>query len=170
MHCHNNNNNTMILVDGGKAKRQPVNDLDIVKAVTKIIGNEESKGQIYELGGSQVYTLKELFEFVGNNFSQRPFYINYSYDEFMRLYLAPNMNWEKAAHWLLIRPDYLTKQRIDNILTAKEGVKTFKDLDILPLATHHYLSDITNWLLQKVSIENETRRDWAEIDADDEGH
>lgn len=84
-----------MLIDGGKAKRQPVVDNDIVLAVNRIMQMEESKGQIYELGGSHVYTFKELMEFIGNNLNRRPFYIDYSYEDFMKLYLSPNSNWEK---------------------------------------------------------------------------
>lgn len=159
----------MMFIDGGKAKRQPVIEYDIVNAVRKIIVDEDTKGQIFELGGSQVYTIKELTEFFSNNLNLRPFYIDYSYDELMRTYLSPNSNWEKAAHWLIIRPDYLTRLRSDNILTKKEGVKTFEDLGIIPLATHHYISEICNWLIEKKAIENRSQFGWAQIDADDEG-
>lgn len=159
----------MMFIDGGKAKRQPVVEYDLVKAIEKIASTEESKGQIYELGGSSVYTIKELTEFFANNLNLRPFYVDYTYDELMRLYLSPNSNWEKAAHWMIVRPDYLTRLRSDNVLTKKEGVKTFEDLGIIPLATHHYISEICNWLIEKKAVERQHRYGWAEIDADDEG-
>ena len=160
----------MILIDGGKAKRQPVTKFDIVKGVEKIIADDMTKGQIYEMGGGSVYTLKELYEFMGNNLNYRPFYNDYSYDDLMRMYLGPNSNWEKSAHYFIIRPDCLTTQRMDNIIKPKEGIKTFDDLDILPGSIHHYIADICNWLLQKQATTNLATRDWAEIDADDEGH
>lgn len=170
MHCHKHNNNTIMLIDGGKAKRQPVIEFDVVSAIQKIIERDESKGEIYELGGSQVYTIKELMEFLGNNLNQRPFYINFTYDDFMRMYLSPNTNWEKAAHWYFIRPDYLCRQRFDNIIKPNKGVKTFDDLDIQPLSIHHYIQDVSNWMLEKASIEQFGRQSYEEINADDEGH
>lgn len=157
----------MILVDGGKALRQPVVDLDIATAIERILQTPESKGQIYELGGPSQYTLKELFEFMGNNLNHRPYFIDYSYDELMRMYLSPNTNWEKAAHYLIIRPDYLTRARQDNIITDKEGIKTFKDLDIMPLSTHHHIRTTCNYLLEKLNLQNITAKGWDEIDADD---
>ena len=160
----------MILIDQGKAQRQPVIEFDIVQAVQNILASQESIGQIYELGGSQVYTIKELLEFLGNNLQQRPFYIDFKYDDLMRMYLSPNTNWEKAAHWLLLRPEYLSRQRVDNIVIKKEGIKTFADLGITPLATHHYISDVANFMLQKLAIESIHRRSHEELDADDEGH
>lgn len=170
LHCLKDNANCMLLIDGGKAKRQPFPVADLYTAILKIIQTEESKGQIYELGGSQTYTLKELFEFMGNNLNQRPFYVDYSFDEFMRLYLAPNFSWEKAAHWLIARPDYLVKQRFDNIITKKKGVKTFHDLGITPSAAHSNLTFMTSWLLEKINLEQENKMSYEEINADDDGH
>lgn len=160
----------MILVDGGKVKKQPVMDTDIVHAINRILTTEESKGQIYELGGGQVYTLKELLEFLGNNLQQRPFYIDYTYDELMRTALSPNSNFEKGAAWLLIRPDYINKQRIDNVITPKKGVKTFEDLDIMPVTAHQYIRMISNWLNEKIALETMHSRGLDEIEADHEGH
>lgn len=158
------------MIDGGLAKRQPIVEYDINQAILNILQTQDSIGQTYELGGSQVYTLKELFEFLANNLRFRVTYSNYTYDDFMRLYLSPNSNWEKAANWMIARPDYLSLQRVDNIITEKSGIKTMKDLHITPLATHHYISDIANWMEEKAAPENMERLSFEEIDADDEGH
>lgn len=160
----------MMLIDGGKALRQPICETDINQAIMNILDTQDSIGQTYELGGSQVYSLKELFEYFANNLKHRFTFIDFSYDDFMRMYLSPNTNWEKAAHWLLIRPDYLTMQRVDNIITKKKGIKTIEDLNILPLATHHYLADVSNWLLEKAAPETMSRLSLEEMEADDEGH
>ena len=88
----------------------------------------------------------------------------------MRLYYSPNVNWEKAAHWLIIRPDYLATCRVDNIIQKKEGIKTIEDLHITPLATHHYISDVTNWFADKKAAENNSVRSLEEQNADDDGH
>ena len=158
------------MIDGGNVKRQPIVEYDINQAILNILQTQESIGQTYELGGSQVYTLKELFEYLANNLRFRVTYSNYTYDDFMRLYLSPNSNWEKAANWMIARPDYLSRQRVDNIITKKEGIKTMEDLHIIPLATHHYISDIANWMEEKAAPERMDRMSFEEMDADDEGH
>jgi hypothetical protein len=170
MHCAHGNEKHILLIDNGKAKRQPIVEYDINQAVVNILQTQESIGQTYELGGSQVYTLKELFEFMANNMFWRVTYSNFKYDDFMRMYLSPNNNWEKAANWMIARPDYLTMQRIDNVITKKDGIKTMDDLHIIPLATHHYISDIANFMAEKSAPENPQRLSIEEQDADDEGH
>jgi len=169
-HCYHSNNNHMMLIDGGRVKKQPVAVNDIYQAVERIIHLEESKGQIYELGGSQVYSLKELLEFYANNVNHRPFFLDMSYDDFMRMYLSPNSNFEKAIHWLLARPDFITRQRIDNVITPKKGIKTFADLEILPIAASQYVGDDANYAYEKVYTTESNYRDVEEIDADDDGH
>lgn len=94
MHCHHHNDNTILMIDRGRAKRQPCIDNDIALAIINILKLDESRGQTYELGGPHVYSLKELFEFLANNLNQRHVYVNYTYDDFMRMNLSPNSNWE----------------------------------------------------------------------------
>lgn len=81
-------------MDNGKCKRQPVVDLDVIQSVFNVLQMEETRGHIYELGGSQIYTMKELLEFFANVLSHRPRFIDYSYEDFMKLYLSPNWNFE----------------------------------------------------------------------------
>ena len=164
------NESHMLLIDEGKAKRQPIVEFDINKAIFNILTMPETIGETYELGGPQVYTHKELFEFIGNNLGLRMTYSNFTYEEFMRLYYSPNINWEKAAHWAIVRPDYLASCRVDNIIKKREGVKTIEDLHILPLATHHYIADVANWFTDKKASENESVRSLEEQNADDDGH
>ena len=84
----------MLLVDEGKNLIQPVLDNDICQAIINILQLSESKGETYELGGSHQYTFKEMLEYVANSLLHRPKYINYSYNDFMKLYLSPNYNFE----------------------------------------------------------------------------
>ena len=48
------------LVDGGKAKFQPVHVDDLVEAVACALVKKEARGQTYEIGGPQIYTFEEL--------------------------------------------------------------------------------------------------------------
>jgi hypothetical protein len=154
----------------GRNYRQPIIDFDIVQAIHNIIGLNETKGQIFELGGPHKYTIKELMEYLSNTLVHRPRYINYSYEDFMRLHLSPNMNFEKAIHWLFARPDYSAEQSIDIVVNKREGIKTIEDLYIAPLAAHHYLNDISNFLPERLNVEMQEYRDYDEYDADDDGH
>jgi nucleoside-diphosphate-sugar epimerase len=86
-----------MLNDGG-VKRQPVLDIDVCLGVHNALQMEESKGQIYELGGPQVYEIKELMEYLSNVLNHRPKYIKFSYDDFMKLYHSPNSNFEVSSY------------------------------------------------------------------------
>src|SRR6266852_589250 len=51
------------LVGGGHTRFQPVFAGDVAEAITKAVGGETKPGAIYELGGPDVFTFKELMEF-----------------------------------------------------------------------------------------------------------
>lgn len=153
LHCWNNNNGTVMLLDEGKAKRAPVTDHDVCLAVLNALSLESSKGQIYELGATNSYTLKELYEYFGNAMSHRPKYISHSFEDFMKLHLGPNSNFEKSINWLVARPDYLSELRYDIVAKKRDGVKTFEDLFITPVAPHHFILDLSNWMLEKMVVD-----------------
>lgn len=167
-HCWNSNNGTVFLVDEGKALRQPIIDHDVAIAIMNIISLEESRGQIYELGGSHAYSLKELLEYLSNALNHRPKYISYSYEDFMKLYIGPNFNFEKALHYLAARPDFSAEMRIDITVNNKDGVKTMEDLHLKPVSMHQILYDVGQWGLYRLTTERNIMRDWDEYDADDE--
>jgi len=50
------------LIGGGLTRFQPVYVGDVAEAALAALERPESPGQIYELGGPQIFTLKELFE------------------------------------------------------------------------------------------------------------
>ena len=94
MHSWATNNGHILMVEGGNCMRQPVLDYDVCLAVHNMLQLEESKGQIYELGGPHSYRLKELFEYIANILNHRPKYINLSYDECMKIVYGPNSYFE----------------------------------------------------------------------------
>src|SRR5215475_6900880 len=51
------------LVGGGHTRFQPVFAGDVAEAITKAVGGETKPGSIYEIGGPEVFTFKELMEF-----------------------------------------------------------------------------------------------------------
>lgn len=52
------------LIGGGRTRFQPVYVGDVAKAVVACLKNPESQGQIYELGGPQIYSFKEIIEYI----------------------------------------------------------------------------------------------------------
>ena len=52
------------LIDGGDARIQPVFVGDVATAIVKAVEGETRPGMTYELGGPEVWTLRELIEFV----------------------------------------------------------------------------------------------------------
>jgi uncharacterized protein YbjT (DUF2867 family) len=60
------------LIGGGRTRFQPVYVEDAVAGIAAILSDPASRGQTYEFGGPQVYTFKELMEFVCATVSVRP--------------------------------------------------------------------------------------------------
>lgn len=52
------------LIGGGQTRFQPVYVDDVAEAVLASLESDEAKGQVYELGGPQIYTFKELMAFI----------------------------------------------------------------------------------------------------------
>jgi uncharacterized protein YbjT (DUF2867 family) len=52
------------LVGGGHTRFQPVFAGDVAEAIAKAVAGEAKAGAIYELGGPEVFTFKQLMEFV----------------------------------------------------------------------------------------------------------
>lgn len=52
------------LIGGGKTKFQPVYVGDITEAVLAALTKPESKGKTYQLGGTRIYTFKEILQFI----------------------------------------------------------------------------------------------------------
>jgi uncharacterized protein YbjT (DUF2867 family) len=59
------------LIGGGQTRFQPVYVEDVVAGFAATLANPASRGQTYEFGGPQVYTFKELIEFVCATISVR---------------------------------------------------------------------------------------------------
>lgn len=52
------------LIAGGKTLFQPVYVADVAKAIEVCLNKDESKGQIYELGGVRNYSFKQILEYI----------------------------------------------------------------------------------------------------------
>lgn len=60
------------LINGGRTRFQPVYVGDIAEAVVHVLDRSESAGKIYELGGPNVLSFKQLLEYVRQWTGRRP--------------------------------------------------------------------------------------------------
>lgn len=67
------------LIGGGQTKFQPVFVDDIAKAVRIILEQQESAGKTYELGGPNVYSFRQLLDFVMNQTGHKRAYLSLPY-------------------------------------------------------------------------------------------
>lgn len=113
------------LIGGGKTKFQPVYVGDVADAALKAATNPACEGQIYELGGPETLTFREIYERL---FAQTG-----------RKRLLVSLPWGMAklqgcVMSLLPKPpltaDQVDSLRTDNIVSA--GAKTLADLGIAP--------------------------------------
>ncbi len=101
------------LVGGGHTRFQPVFGGDVGEAVAKAVGNETTPGTIYELGGPEVYTFKELMEFVLATIARRrlllpvPFWAAKFMGQFLKYLPVPPLT-----------PDQVELLKQDNVVSA----------------------------------------------------
>lgn len=115
------------LIGGGNTRFQPVYVCDVADAVSVVLSDPQSAGRVYELGGPQIYTFRQLLELLLSVIDRN------------RL-LVPVPFWAamlKALFLELLPVPPLTRDQVrllrrDNIVT--QGVAGFADLGIVPTA------------------------------------
>jgi uncharacterized protein YbjT (DUF2867 family) len=119
------------LIGGGETKFQPVFVGDVAQAILKATGGAAKRGTIYELGGPEVRSFRQLMEYV------------LAVTERKRLLLPIPFGLAKLqAHLLnllptpLLTPDQVESLRTDNIVSdaATAQGRTIGDLGIAPAA------------------------------------
>jgi NADH dehydrogenase len=117
------------LVGGGRTRFQPVFAGDVAQAIAKAVDGETKPGTIYELGGPEVRTFRELMEFVLATVERR------------RLLLPVPFSVMKLQAALLqflpsppITPDQVEMLRHDNVVSAAAYAqgRTLEGLGIVP--------------------------------------
>lgn len=114
------------MVGAGETKMQPIYVGDIADAITICVNREKSKGKIYEFGGPQVYTLKELMKKV-LQFCHR-------YRMVLPLPISSAKLIAKLTFWMSEPPiteDQIKLLAYDNIVTAPPE-RQIQALDIMP--------------------------------------
>lgn len=116
------------LFGGGKTKFQPVFAGDVVKAILACLNISSGKQKIYELGGPEVFTFKELIQKVADCINRKATFIDLPYS-------VANM---LAAPLSLLPTPLLTRDQVrmmrsDSICSSKDAsVASFKELGIVP--------------------------------------
>lgn len=115
------------LIGGGHTKFQPVFVGDIADAVMAVLKNEATRGKIYELGGPQTLSFKELYRHMFAVTHQPrlllpvPFCVAKMQGAVLSLLPSPPLT-----------ADQVESLKSDNVVQA--GALTFKDLGIVPTA------------------------------------
>jgi uncharacterized protein YbjT (DUF2867 family) len=117
------------LIGGGHTRFQPVFAGDVAEAVVRAVAGDAKPGTVYELGGPEVFTFKELMEFVLATIERRrllvplPFGLARLQAAFLALMPKP-----------LLTPDQVELLRYDNVVSDAANIegRTLQGLGIAP--------------------------------------
>ena len=118
------------LIGGGETRFQPVYVGDVAKAVTAALQDGQAAGRIFELGGPEVLTFKQVLERVLDYTGRRrllvpvPFWLAKLKATFLQLLPSP-----------LLTVDQVKLLESDNVVSvgARTGRHTLKDLGVEPV-------------------------------------
>jgi uncharacterized protein YbjT (DUF2867 family) len=119
------------LIGGGHTKFQPVFAGDVATAFAAAVGGETRPGTIYELGGPETFTMREIMVYVLKTIERRrllvPLPFGLAKIEAMVLQFLPGA---------LLTPDQVELLRTDSIVseTAADERRTFAGLGITPVS------------------------------------
>ncbi len=111
------------LIGGGKTKFSPIYVDDVAKAIVKVLKLNDSKNKIYELGGPENYSFKEMMNILLENIKKKRFLmpIPFSVAKFQSYFLQMMPN-------PLLTPDQVEMLKYNSIVTGKHS--TLEDLGI----------------------------------------
>jgi len=117
------------LVGGGHTRMQPVFVGDVAEAIAKAVDGDTKPGAIYELGGPDVRTFKELMEFMLATIERRRLLIPVPF-ALMKLQAAFLQFLPKPP----ITPDQVELLKRDNVVSddARRDGRTLEGLGIVP--------------------------------------
>lgn len=119
--------NILPLIGGGKTLFQPVYVMDVARAAASALEQDSATRKIYELGGPQVYSFKELLRFIARETRRKPFMIPIPFP------LAKLMG--VVAGWLPVPPLTLDQVRLlQHDVTVKAESLKLQDLGVSPTA------------------------------------
>ena len=120
------------LIGGGKTKFAPIYVGDIAKAIIEILKNDNLESKIYELGGPENYTFKQLMEILLREIKKKRFLISipFSVAKFQSYFLQMMPN-------PLLTPDQVEMLKYNNIVSGDHP--TLQDLGISGKNIHSIL-------------------------------
>ena len=120
------------LIGGGKTKFAPIYVGDVAKAIVKALELNNSKPKIYELGGPENYSFKELMEILLTEIKKKRFLVPvpFGFAKFQSYFLQMMPN-------PLLTPDQVELLKYNNIVSG--DYPTLKDLDITGTAVQSIL-------------------------------
>lgn len=117
----------------GDTRLQPVHVGDVAAAVEAVLDRPETKAEIYELGGPEVFSYRELIEMMSSHLGRR------------RILLPlPFWLWDLLARLLRILPnppltrDQVFLMRRDNVVGG--AMRSLRDLGVTPTAVRSVLT------------------------------
>ena len=69
----------MPLIIGGKTKFQPVYVNDVAESIAKIVQTDKFNANIYEMGGPNIYTLRQMIEMILKTLDRKRLMLNIPY-------------------------------------------------------------------------------------------
>jgi uncharacterized protein YbjT (DUF2867 family) len=117
------------LIGGGKTKFQPVFAGDVAEAIAKAVDGETKPGTIYELGGPEIFTFRELMEFVLATIERRRLLLSIPF--WLARLQGTVLQFAPGAP---LTPDQVTMLKRDNVVSAaaKAEARTLEGLAIAP--------------------------------------
>jgi len=117
------------LIGGGATKFQPVFVADVAAAIAEAVAGNARPGTIYELGGPDVRTFKELMQFILKTIERKrlllplPFFVAKMKAAFLQFAPTP-----------ILTPDQVEQLRVDNVVSqaAIDDRRTLQGLGIEP--------------------------------------
>lgn len=119
--------NFLPVIGGGETKFQPVYVGDVARAVLACLKHSVQGGNIYELGGPEIYSFRELLDYVCKATGRSPFMFPIPFGLAGLIgYLTQLLPHPPITH------DQVAMLEHDSVVNA--GAKTFADLGISPVA------------------------------------
>ncbi|KAG4120375.1 hypothetical protein ERO13_D11G140000v2 [Gossypium hirsutum] len=123
------------LIGGGSTKIQPVYVVDVASAIVAALKDDgSSMGNVYELGGPEIYTVHELAELMYETIREWPRYVNVPLP-IAKAIAMPREVLLKKVPFPLPNPDIFNLDHINAFATdtvVSENALTFMDLGIVP--------------------------------------
>uniref|UniRef100_A0A7S3INA2 NmrA-like domain-containing protein n=1 Tax=Strombidium inclinatum TaxID=197538 RepID=A0A7S3INA2_9SPIT len=151
-------NRMNFLVEGLNANVQPTFSQDVALAAYNAIKDENTIGEIYELGGPHTYTYEEIYEHFFHLTEIKPYTVTVPLET---AYAYVHYKWWQSAYkkffntW--VYPEFITAEAQN--LVVSPGSKGYKDLGIKPVSFGHKAHELVNEIKWLYNAHEVTKRD-----------